>query len=234
MSGKTSRVISRSCFILFYFLTIQKRFEATYAEKLFAAASSALVARFSVNAHGVHILLASYFPFLLRLYHFFILSLFPPLSWLALHFSKSKPLNPPSLLRSDPVVPFSHFLSIFSPLRLFSPSFILNFSPLCHISLPPTFSLSISLKGGPLHNCIEAIEVLGAQRLYSNLCAIFQEPGSAQNCTYHLLLCVSPWLCVFTVYVCVRTVRLCIWPLSPEYRSNSNQQRAEICRGRNF
>lgn len=77
---------------------------------------------------------------------------------------------------------------------------------LCSTSLLPppslllSFCLSISVKGGPLHNCIEVIEVLSAQRLYSNLCAIFQEPGLTQtHHTYHLLclcLCVHVIVCV--------------------------------------
>ncbi len=129
------------------------------------------------------------------------------------------PLSPPSLfsifISSLPFFLFLIFFLLF-PLRLW-----LNLPPLffrfllCATSLfPPSlllsFGLSISVKGGPLHNCIEAIEVLGAQRLYSNLCAIFQERGSVQNRTYHLL-CVSD-----CVYMCVCLV----WPLSPEYRSH--------------
>lgn len=101
-------------------------------------------------------------------------------------------------------VPISHVLSTFPP-HLFLPLLFYTFTPFTtslslHLYHPPSFCLSILMKEGLLHNCSKAIEVLGAQRLHSNLCAIFQEPGSAQNRIYHLLLCARLWLCVFISY----------------------------------
>lgn len=125
-----------------------------------------------------------------------------------------------------------------------SPHFILHFSPVLHLS-PSLLSICLHLSERrsvtQLHRGYWGLQC--TKTVFKPLCYI-QGAGSAQSHTYHLLcVCVyvyerereRNWF-VCVQYMCVRwsCVCVCVWPRSPEYRSNSNQQWTEIRRGQNF